>query len=813
MKLETPQERQLAREKAQLEAGIAKYREAVETKDICDLTPGKVLLKRAVEPVAKAITAMVEAVEAGKAGRGRPARSTRYLQHFQSEAVAYLTARTCLSAAAENAKTAKTAMALAAAIEDQFQFDELRVAERNLANSMERKAKKWSTAHHRLAIMRLGVKVAGVRGLEWSNHDKLALGMKLIELFVETTGLAEQAMTREGYSNSYYYLRPTAATAEWLQRMHERMELLEPERTPMVCPPKPWTNPVSGGYLTPENRVDFISGSSAEMRDDVFSLDMPDVYRAVNAVQATAWKINKSVYNVLRTAWENGDQIGGLPAQDWLPVPERPTHIPADVNYHDLPAELRDELDAWRRQAAEVHAENAAMISKRLAITAKLSMAMDVLEEPAIYFPHNFDFRGRIYSVVAHLNPQADDLGKALLHFSEGKPLGENGAFWLHVHIANAFGVDKVSFEERVQWVQKHSELLLDSAFNPLDGRRFWTQADKKSTWCALAACFEYAGWMLEGNDYVSHLPIAMDGSCSGLQHFSAMLRDAEGGAAVNLVPQEKPADIYTEVAKATEAMLAESTEQLAISWRGKVSRKIVKRPCMTFAYSVTSRGMRDQILDEIKKQAGGKEYLPGWENYEAASFLAPIVETAIRQTVKRASAAMDWLKAAVKQVVNHDVPAVWYTPDGFPVQHRYVKQNGQKFEVWFGGLRMRIQLRVDTTKQCPRKHQSAIAPNYVHSMDATHLRMVVNRMQDEGITQHFAVIHDSFGTYACDVDDLNAVIREEFINLYSVNRLEEFRQQMLELLPEEEHGEVPSTPLPGTLDLSGVRDADFFFA
>lgn len=48
---------------------------------------------------------------------------------------------------------------------------------------------------------------------------------------------------------------------------------------------------------------------------------------------------------------------------------------------------------------------------------------------------------------------------------------------------------------------------------------------------------------------FVSHLPIYQDGSCNGLQHYAALGRDEEGGKEVNLVPAEKPSDVYSSVA------------------------------------------------------------------------------------------------------------------------------------------------------------------------------------------------------------------------------------------------------------------------
>lgn len=811
--VETLVERQIEREKLQVENGITRYHKHRDQKDEADMTPGKILVKRAVEPVAAAITEMVERVESGKAGRGKPAAVTAYLCQLQAEPVAYITARILINAAGKEWHAPKTAMALASLIEEHYTFDELRLAEPNLANAMERKAKKWSTPHHRRAIMRRAADVASVTGLGWKQGDKLRLGMKLIELFIETTGLVELVMIQSGRNKRATIVRPTEATCDWLANLHGRCELLEPRFTPMLCPPVPWTNPLRGGYLTQENRVDFIGGSNAAFRDEAFNVQMPDVYRAINTVQATPWRINKAVFDVLDEAWHSRSTLGGLPQQENHPLPERPADIPRDMRPDDMDDSTRRRFEQWIRETANTHEMNASLVSKRIAVIAQLSMASDVKDEEQIYFPHNVDFRGRMYSVVPGLSPQADDQGKALLEFAEGKPLGESGGYWLMVHIANLFGVDKCSFDERVQWVQDNSLRLLGSALNPLDGDRFWCEAD--DPWCALAACFEYAGWHITGwsEDYVSHLPIAMDGSCSGLQHYSAMLRDSDGGRAVNLLPTDQPADLYTEVADRVEIWLNDpelSTNQLAQAWRNKVSRKIVKRPCMTFAYSVTSRGMRDQILDECRKQADGGEYLPGYDNFSAATFLAPLVEKAIRETVDRAAEAMDWLKEAVRVYVEADVPVNWFTPDGFPVQHRYVKTNGKRFKVWFNGVRMDVQLRVETTKPDLRKQVSSIAPNFIHSMDAVHLRRVANRMHDSGITNSFATIHDSFGVHACDVDELHYAIRDEFINMYTDDQLVGFRKQVLGYVPQAELAEPPS---PGTLDLEDIRTADFFFS
>ena len=108
-------------------------------------------------------------------------------------------------------------------------------------------------------------------------------------------------------------------------------------------------------------------------------------------------------------------------------------------------------------------------------------------------------------------------------------------------------------------------------------------------------------GYAEHGDEFVSRIPVAMDGSCSGIQHFSAMLRDERGGAAVNLVPQELPADVYRAVAeKVIEqaewqaangeedsikhnadgvAYLSEGSKTIAQQWlKFGITRKVTKR-------------------------------------------------------------------------------------------------------------------------------------------------------------------------------------------------------------------------------------------
>jgi DNA-directed RNA polymerase len=132
------------------------------------------------------------------------------------------------------------------------------------------------------------------------------------------------------------------------------------------------------------------------------------------------------------------------------------------------------------------------------------------------------DHRGRAYPVPPLMNPQSDHIGRALIEFGDGKPLGEHGAYWLAIHLANCYWKKKkVSFKKRLAWVQENEEEILDFAPHPLRMHRFWTEADQP--WPFLAACLEWKRYKEEGPGMISHLPISMERSCNGYQHLSAM--------------------------------------------------------------------------------------------------------------------------------------------------------------------------------------------------------------------------------------------------------------------------------------------------
>jgi DNA-directed RNA polymerase, mitochondrial len=111
------------------------------------------------------------------------------------------------------------------------------------------------------------------------------------------------------------------------------------------------------------------------------------------------------------------------------------------------------------------------------------------------------------------------------------------------------------------------------------------------------------------------------------------------------------------------------------------------------------------------------------------------------------------------------------------------------------------------------RAQTQSIAPNWVHSMDATAMRMATLEAHELGI-EHFAMIHDSFGTHAANTGVFAACIRSSFMRLYMEHDpLANFLHDCAAAAAEKDVADLPELPAKGDLDLSLVEASDFFFA
>jgi len=486
---------------------------------------------------------------------------------------------------------------------------------------------------------------------------------------------------------------------------------------------------------------------------------------------------------------------------------------------------------AWRRMAHAVHEFNAKAKSRRLQ-AAKAMWVADMFEkDDALYFPHQLDFRGRIYAMPMFLNPQGPDHVRGLLMFAHGKPItNQTARNWLAVHGANSYGIDKVTFHERCDWVRKHTTEIRKTATDPMGNVDWWGAAE--NPWQFLAFCFEWHSMLsLEelnaGMAFVSHLPVSLDGTCNGLQHFSAMLRDPVGGAATNLLPSDKPQDIYAMVAEKVEANLRTTVAEckggadlaegvMAEAWLAfGIDRKLCKRPVMILPYGGTQYACRKYVEEYVLTLVmdKGKANPFGDNLMDAVVYLSKIIWSAIGDTVVAAKDVMQWLRAIARLMAKAQLAVVWQTPVGFPVRQAYPQMRNARIEFVVDGKRTYRLVNTATDGLDKERQINGLSPNFVHSLDAAALMETVVRAARSGVRSFsFAMVHDSYGTLAADTEVLTTTLRQAFVDLYQQHDvLAEIRAAVVEALPP--GADIPEIPASGSLNLDAVLESRFFFA
>lgn len=659
---------------------------------------------------------------------------------------------------------------------------------------------------------------------------------------------------------------------------------------PMVIPPAPWKSFWGPGpYLTAQYPLvrtvmshRAVIGSALRDRERA---PLATVLEALDFLGATPWRINTKALETVRALWnEAADPLGrgghapvpGAPRLADLPVFESddpPPTVPwvqsaaaaaVAAGGGDEAARLAARA-AYFKESARIMQRRADAHSLRSDFRLKLEVAKEHASDDGIFFPHNMDFRGRVYPLPPHLNHMGSDLARGLLLFRDARPLGDRGLHWLMVHLANLMGRDKASFADRVAFVDNETQAILAAADRPLGGGDFWAKAE--NPWQALSACRELATVMrLPAHAralYECRLPVHQDGSCNGLQHYAALGLDEDGAAAVNLLPPTDaaagPADVYSRVldlvldriaadaalnvepadlrpedgnarkqtsifarsprgdmGAAADADSAPLRKRLAVFLKGRVDRKVVKQTVMTSVYGVTFIGAREQIWNRLREKCTFANMPPGIVADEdefdfllqaSSQYLARTTLSSLGKLFTAADGIKDWLADVARAVAARDQPMAWITPLGLPCVQPY-RENERRTIVTV--LQNVVARDVgDPTQPVSRARQrSAFPPNYIHSLDSSHMFLTALACKRDNIT--FAAVHDSYWTHPSSVDAMRDHLRAQFVELYSKPLLEDLRNDLIARHP---GLSLPVLPGKGRLDLERVKASPYFFA
>jgi DNA-directed RNA polymerase len=707
-----------------------------------------------------------------------------------------------------------------------------------------------------------------VQWRNWTTEEKANVGLTLIGILCRVTDditveEEDKMLNPTGKGNGHMVIRLSDALMKHLANALDRDERREPYYMPTLIPPKRWNGVREGGYYTKFVRIPWLIRFNADNEevkgiaaDEYDSLDMPRVVQAVHLVQETPWRINHRVLKVAVRLWDSNAGLAGLARQDPRELPPKPPgfdkmieKVKAWEKKHktkkvkpEPPKALAPAIEAirlWRNKAAMVYGENARRVSHAKATSECLRLAMR-FKDREFYFPHMLDFRGRMYPIPMYLHPQGHDLARGLLTFANGKPVKEEDAGWLAVHLANCWGNDKISNDARVAWVFEHEAMWRRIAADPCASLEW---ANRGDPWQTLAAIIEWVRFLEEGPGMVSSLPIRVDGTCNGIQHLSALMLDERAGREVNLIPDDHPHDIYAVEGRALETMLegirdgAGLPGQQADWWLqrfpGGIPRGLTKGPVMVLPYG----GTKDSYFHAIHKWLN--EVDPEGETFghKERSKMVPFLKERLWSTVadgeimKRSMECMQWLKDCAAVVAETGLPIFWTTPTGFHVRHFYGQAKAHKVETKIDGKRIQLKIYKHTKELSKRDQYQGIAPNFVHSLDASANMetCILFHEQNEEDPPCYTSIHDAYGTTAGQMWSLYHCLRRAFVKVHSTDMLQSFRERCVIMYRDhlymhdtgrslEECWEIADDTLPrlpekGLLDLSLIEKSDYFFA
>ena len=344
--------------------------------------------------------------------------------------------------------------------------------------------------------------------------------------------------------------------------------------------------------------------------------------------------------------------------------------------------------------------------------------------------------------------------------------------------------------EERQEWAESTEcvEIIKAIATDPIGNISQWEECDEPFLF--LAAAEEYYSLVISKTRVNSHLPVAVDATCSGLQVLAGLSHDKSTAELVNVFPGERPSDAYKAVANLVNP-------ELPKEWGIQLLRGDVKRVVMTIPYNAkpfSNRGyIKASLTDEDRAEQ--VEVTP-----EQLTLITRLTREAMRKIVPGPLQVMDWLNAEIGAAIKAGKDHIeWTTPSGFNVRQDLRKVNTERIDTFLMG---RVQLHIGTSLGAPdlKHHKNAGAPNLIHSMDASILHIGL-----DGFAAPFTVIHDSVLCGANHMDAMQTAVREAYVEIFLHNSpLHDFADAI---------GATTEPPMEYTFDPSTVTESTYFFS
>lgn len=680
--------------------------------------------------------------------------------------------------------------------------------------------------------------------LEEDNKSILTTIYNLLLVIEQNTGIttSHQVDGRDRY---------VALSPEWKEKLewlkHEMFFSTASSFAPMIAPPKPHStllqrengyhsklcaspilkNPVKipmipmADLRKPENRK-WATGGKQKLEGknvklprvihpiirDFNAEKYPLWFKSFNKSTATAMKINKKALDLLNRNYEKGLSFPKYEKE--LPnlgdiVLKEATKIIADKRkVHQAWETFKSENDPsytpkeFHVNKRRLHSEITNKYIEQLNKTnLTLDQAADFSQYDELFFPKFADYRGRVYPYTVYgLNPQGDDLSRALLQFAKEERMTESGLKSMFHSLGNCLSYRKTG-EKLERYVLDIKEDEARSFFNrhlPSIIQDDWTvfyensdsvfKLDDKQCINAMVICLELFNHLTNPTyktGYVSH----RDARCSGVSIMGSTLGDRramELTGVFDVVNEGRMEDAYEEAAKTAKSICLQDLEKGVVEaeFLMRVEKHIFTRsnfkyPVMIqLGYGGSDNGLRRMSQEMLLDLDEGSSILTP----DLIDYFKNLIWRALGTMLPSCVNIIAANKEAAKQIVYNDenqgVISVNVPITDFPM----VIQKRVKFEdhidTAVNGKRINPVIHANGNLPNERKMITTAPPCFIHAIDAILLILV-----EDKATFDLATIHDSIGTHPNHNEELVKIYAEAMVDVIKSDYWREFYKRL----------------------------------
>ena len=753
------------------------------------------MIEAGLDALTKALKLYVEKSMTGQAGVR--AIAAKYIAQFPDlDVVSFIAFKVIIDNTSLEKPTTTIAINIGQMLEDEMRYTIFEQLDPKYFKNIKRHTRDTNHTGYKKNMVRTHMSKKGIEFETWKKEDKLKVGLVLIDLVMVNVGMVKMINKRVGKS-LLSCLVFTEVAMKWIQKGRANRIAAYPQYLPCFDKPKEYTTLSDGGYYTERLRTNAIKTTNPKTLKKLQEENLTVCLKALNLASHTAWGVNKFVFDTLVYCWEEGIEVGGLINKEPLELPPKPD------DWND-----KEKTKTWRYHAGLTHDTNHKNKVKRYQILSIIDTAKKFLGEK-FYHIYQMDFTSRFYPVTAHFHPQGTDIARGLHQFYEGGEIKTKRQLdWLAIAGANAFGMSKCSYEERLEWAyiegQDYAEQV---ALDPIENIDIWGNATDPFQF--LAWCKEWHDFMQVGmnNGFISRFCCCLDGTNNGYQHIAGLVSCKELAGKVNLQYNKKPQDLYKEVLAKVLTLLKNDTSiqgQLWYEHRNKMTRKFIKKPVLMIPYNSTTFGIANHV-----ERYFVNENISMAKNFKNNFYLATIIETAVSMISPESINLLKYLSKIAVCFNKENKTISWHTPSGFLVQQKYYVNNSKIIRTKLSNSSMRLNLAEPTLQVDKRKQAQGFPSNYIHSFDAAHLQLTLVEANKMGLKQ-FCIIHDCFGSPAADLDRLIECVKQTFFYIYSDNNLDNLHHQVAEQLSDTKG--LPPALRMGDFDITDVLTAPYIF-